>query len=224
MSKKILAVICLITVSLGTLALASQRPTNMQQQAGERSPVGDTPGQARVTPGTRQAPGPAAAPEHIVYRQFFHHLVQLKERAQTLERQGKSGKALRSYYKDKAGLNDDQSRLLNEIAADCEREVAQMDAKAKKIIDALKARFPDGKVPAGQQLPPPPPALKKMQEQRDMIILRARHRLSEAMGSQGFQQLNDFIKLNVAPKVTPAQLQGSQRAASQPGSGMPIIR
>jgi len=125
-----------------------------------------------------------------------------------LERQGRSGKAVRSYYKDRAGLNDEQSRILDEIAADCEREVAQIDAKAKKIIDALKARYPDGKVPAGEQLPPPPPVLKKMQEQRDMIILRSRDRLSQAMGAHGFQQLNDFIKLNVSPRVTPSQVQG----------------
>ena len=74
----------------------------------------------------------------------------LKERAKEVEAQGRSGKALRSHYKDKVGLNDKQSHVLDEIAADCDREVAEMDARAKVIIDDAHARFPGGVVPPGQ--------------------------------------------------------------------------
>ena len=153
-----------------------------------------------------QSPLPARAPEHIVYRQFFRHLLALKERATELERQGKNGNGLRSHYKDKIKLKDKDARALDQIASDCEREIAQIDARAKAIIQSARARFPNGKLPPGQQLPPPPPELKRMQLQRNVLIMQARERLRTAIGRDEFQKINDYIKLNFAPNVQPAQI------------------
>jgi hypothetical protein len=93
-----------------------------------------------------------------------------------------------------------------------------MDAEAKDIIDAAHARYPGGQVPAGEQLPPPPPELKKLQRQRDMAVLKARHRLRTELGEHGFRQVDDFLKLNFAPNVQPAQVGSGQPAPSQPGA------
>lgn len=209
--KSVSLVLCVVVISAGTFAFSGNTPANLPKPTKQQSPT-------ITTPATAQIPRSASAPEHVVYRQLFRHLVALKERAREIERQGKDGRALRSHYKDKAGLNDEQARILDGIAADCEREVAQMDAKAQKIIDAFKARFPGGKVPVGEK-PPPPPELHRMQQGRNMIIMHARERLRTALGAQGFQQLDDFVKLNVAPKVKPAQLQPQQPASTQQGAG-----
>lgn len=150
-----------------------------------------------------------------MYRQFFRHLLALKERAAELEREGKNGNGLRSYYKDKIKLNDRDARVLDQTAADCEREIKQFDARAKAIIQAVRARFPNGKVQSGEQLPPPPPELKRLQLERNVAIMQARERLRRAVGEHEFQKINDFIKLNFAPNVQPAQMNRPQAPPSQ---------
>lgn len=208
--KKVLTLLCVAALSAGALAFNLNPPTRGQAQTDQQSPPA-------TTVGTEESPRPSRAPEHVIYRQFFRHLMALKERADEVEAQGRSGKALRSHYKDKVKLSDRQSRLLDEIAADCDREVAEMDARAKRIIDDAHARFPNGVVPAGQRVPPPPPELKQMQRQRDSAVMRARHKLRAALGEEGFRQVDDFLKLNFAPNVQPAQLRPEGAASSQPG-------
>jgi len=209
--KKILAVLSTILVSVGSFAFASHPLVNNPAIASKAAPTG-------APLSTRQSPSPASAPEQVIYRQFFRHAVALKERAKEVERQGKDGGKLRSHYKDKMGLKDEHERILDEIAADTEREVAQLDAKAKKIIDELYARYPKGQVPAGEQLPPPPPELQKLQRLRDYNTLRARHRLKKELGEHGFKQVDDFLKLNFAPNVRPAPLK-PRLEQGQPANG-----
>lgn len=213
MNKKILVVLCILAITAGVFTLSSYPPTRGQTHVSNQTT-------ASAAHGTRQSPRPASAPEQIVYRQFLHHLMALKERAGEIERQGKNGKSLRSHYKDEIGLNDEQANILDQIAADCDREVAALDARAKKIIDAAHARYSNGIVSDGQQLPPPPPELRKLQEQREMIIMRARYRLRTALGEHGFQQIDDYIKLNFAKNIKPAQLSTQQLASPQPPGGM----
>lgn len=94
----------------------------------------------------------------------------------------------------------------------------KVDKKAQKIIDAARNKFPNGLVPAGQQLPPPPSELKTLQRQRDMIVMRGRHRLVTELGSYGFQQVDDFIKLKFTKDLNPAALRPKQPASAQQGS------
>jgi hypothetical protein len=96
--------------------------------------------------------------------------------------------------------------------------VKQLDAKAKKIIDELYARYPGGQVPAGEQLPPPPPELQQLQRMRDYSALRARHRLQKELGEHGFKQVDDFLKLNFAPNVRPAPIK-PRTGQAQPDNG-----
>jgi hypothetical protein len=211
--KKIFITLCVVAVSVGLLAFNGYLPTKGQTSATQPAPT-------QTAPGTRQSPRLTSAPEHVVYKLFFHHLMALKERAKEMERQGKNGKALRSHYKDAMGLKDEEASILDQIAADCERDVAQIDARAKKIIDAAYARNPKGVIPEGQEVPPPPPQLHKMQEERDMIIMRARYKLLTKLGKQGFQQVDDFLKLHFAPDVKPAQMNPGKSPNSpqtQPG-------
>lgn len=220
MKRKMLAVlcvVCIVAVSAGALSVNNSPSPSSQTQASKQAIPSNVV--ADAAPGTRQSPRPANAPEYVIYRQFFRHLMALKEKATELERQGKDGKKLRAHYKDLARLTDKQSRLLDKIAADCEREVALQDAQAQIIITAFRARFPGGRVPPGQQLPPPPSELRRMQQQRNNTIMRARYRLRAELGEQGFQQLDDFIKINVASKIKPARLQPSASASSQPEAG-----
>lgn len=208
MNRRVLATLCVVTVMMGMLALNMYPPLN-GKTAAKQPPPGSVP------PASLPSPRPAGAPEYVVYRHVFHHLLALKEHAKEVERRGDNGRALGNFYKDRARLSDDQELTFEKIAADCERDVAKLDAKAQKIIDAAHARFPNGKVPAGALIPPPPPELHKLQLERIATIMEARNRLRAALGEQGFQQLDDFIKVNVAPQVQPQPIAPEQGKAAQ---------
>lgn len=196
-NKKTLAIVCLIAIGLGVAAFNSFWPNGSRTVARQRSTTPTSSG------GTKESPHPSQAPEHVIYRQFFRHVVALKQRAADNESHGKNGKALRDHYKTKIGLKDKDAELLDQIAEECERETAKIDAKAQKIIDGVRRQFPNGNVPSTEQLPAPPPELKKLQLKRDMIVMRARHRLVTQLGSDGFRQIDGFIKINFAPEVQP---------------------
>src|SRR5437870_10373955 len=99
--KNILTLLCITAVCLTALTFKGHSsvppPTASKSQQSQTGATADP----------KQSPRPADAPEHIIYRMFFHHLMALKDRAADLESRGKNGKGLRSYYKDKARLNDD---------------------------------------------------------------------------------------------------------------------
>ena len=143
-------------------------------------------------------------PEHVIYRHLFHDIVALNEKADEMERQGQSaGLSLRTVYKRRAELTEDQARVLYEIALNCEQQVNAQDAKAKVIIDAYKSRYPGGRVPAGETPAPPSPELVGMQAERNAIILRSRDRLREIFGDAEFERFKGFLEHQVAPKIRP---------------------
>lgn len=192
--KKILVVFCLIAVGIGAFALLGNKPVASKPPVNNSSQTGENRG-------SRQDPLPANAPEHIVYGQFFRHLIALKKQAKDNEIKTKKQSKLHTHYKDKIKLKDDKAKILDNIAAECVREMAQTDEKAKKIIDEARSRFPDGKIPQGQQLPPPPKELKKLQRDRDMSVLKARQKLRNQLGDYDFQLVDDYIKINFARQI-----------------------
>jgi hypothetical protein len=135
---------------------------------------------------------------------LFHHLVFLKQKADEIERQGKGKSALLSRFQEDAKLTPAQFQQLYLIAADCEQKVAEQDTKAKAIIDAMRARYPDGKIPEGETPPPVPPELLAMQQERDAIVLRARGQLQQALGVKAFASFDTFVQSRVAADVKPA--------------------
>jgi hypothetical protein len=205
-TKKV-ALLCLLALLVGGLGFKNYLPTRGQ------TPTPQPP--ASETVGTKESPSPSQAPEHVVYRQFFRHLVALKQRAQEMESRGKSGKALRTHYKDKIGLKDREASLLEEIATDCELETAKIDERAQRIIEAARARVQNGRAASIEEIPPPPPELKKLQRHRDMVVMRGRHRLVTELGAYGFHQIDDFLKLNFARDVKPSAVQPKQRRTDQ---------
>jgi hypothetical protein len=196
MNKKALTGFALIAISLSVFAFNGYQPSS-----GKTSPL--TP--LSSPQGKKESPRPSDAPEHVIYRQFFHHLVTLKARAKDVESQGGDGRGLRSYFKRRANLTENEALVLDTVAADCEREVAVLDAKAKLIIDAYRARLVRGKIDS-KNLPPLPPELATLQEQRNLAILHARERLRKSLGHQAFSRLDDFIKINAERNSRPAQV------------------
>lgn len=143
-------------------------------------------------------------PEHVSYRFLFHHLRVLKEEGEKSERRGRGKSTLLLRFKEEAALNDNQFRKLQDEALECERRVAELDEKAKAIIEAAKAQFPLGIVPLGQNVPPPPPELQALQEERDSTILRSRDRLRAAFDEPSFARFHDSVQRRIASQVRTA--------------------
>jgi hypothetical protein len=132
---------------------------------------------------------------------LFHHLVFLKGKADDFAGQKKGTSALPKHFQEDARLSPDQFALLYQAAADCEQQVNDLDKKAMTIINQMKAPYPDGRLPAGEGPPPLPLELVKLQEDRNLAVLKARDRLRLQLGEQVFWQLDAFVERRVGAQI-----------------------
>ncbi|HEX8141061.1 MAG TPA: hypothetical protein VF553_00590 [Pyrinomonadaceae bacterium] len=197
MKKRKYMTIALSGVVLALSVLAFARPTTSTNILS----ANPTPFQQIRTIQRELARREVPVPDHVMYGLFLRYVSVLKKQAIKNERLGKDGSGLRSTYKHKADLSDNEAYMLEQIATECEQEVAQQDARAKVVIDAFRARYPNGIVPPGETLPPPPLELQVMKKERDAIVLRARDRLRAAFGEQEFMRFDQFIRSEVAPEI-----------------------
>jgi hypothetical protein len=140
-----------------------------------------------------------AIPEHLMYWHMFHHNVLLKQKADELEKQGQNGSAYRSRYKTFANLSDKEAQILDQVAKETYDRVTAQDERAKKVIDAIRAQGPDGKVQPGQANPEVPEQLKVMQKERDAMILAGITKLRSGFGPVRSADLDRFVKEKIGP-------------------------
>jgi hypothetical protein len=145
--------------------------------------------------------GSSEVPTHVTYGLFFGEMLALKKKADEMERSGRPAAALRDYDKRRAGLSDEQSLSLDQIAHDCNDKVIRINEEAKRIIDRERARHPHGKLNDGEQVPLPPKSLGVLEEQREKTILEAREQLRTVFGEKEFQRFDDFIHKDIAART-----------------------
>ena len=144
-------------------------------------------------------------PEHVTYGMFLRDLDTFNQKAEAASIKGdmRSREAYRNFYKGRAGWNDAEFGVLNEIAAGCQRQLKVIDAKARKIIDERRrVYYPNNQVRKDGQLAPPSPELKQLQAEHDAAILAARDQIRLTLGEQSFQRLQEFLKRNLVPTIT----------------------
>lgn len=198
---RLLAALCLLAFAVGSITFGrhgqplqrSQEPAAQDQTAGELPPE---------------------VPDEVAYKHLFNHVTAFKKEAEKVERAGKNPEPFKGYFKRKAGLSDDQVRLLDEIAAEGSLEVAALDTKARAIVKAYLAQYPGGQVPHGEKPAPRPPGLRAMAEERERLILHARDRLRSAFGEEEFIRFNKFVKRRIAPNVHAGVAQQAPSAPS----------
>lgn len=142
-------------------------------------------------------------PEHIIYRTLFHTIFLLNQEVDKAERAGRidSARAFRRAFRQDAELSDEQAAILNRTAAEYEQAVGSVDAKARKIIEARRANYPDSKLRAGQQPLPPSLELAALQRTRDALVLHYRANLREAFGENEWQRFVQSIPPRVAAGI-----------------------
>ncbi|MGI9106690.1 MAG: hypothetical protein ACR2G4_10625 [Pyrinomonadaceae bacterium] len=180
MNKRKAVIILLVTVLLVSAFAASKNVLSSRVNL--------------ISPSHRTSPlQDHSVPDHVVYGFLFRKVEFLNKRAKKLQSEGRIKGADTLPLQQEANLTQKQIRILNEIASACEQEVKQQDGKARTVIEAFRAQFPDRIVPKGVT-PLPPPELKTMWEERNAMILRARDRLRIALGEQEFYRLDQYAK------------------------------
>ena len=143
---------------------------------------------------------PAKPPLRTLYRHFLGFQNYLDRVADTHEKQGKDGSAFRSYNQKQLGFTDAQFTAVRQAAARLEPELREQDAKAKPIIDAIRAqRLSAPKSAAGP--PPLPPAIATLQNERDGVIDGEVARLKAELGPEAAAKLDTYLQHVFAANV-----------------------
>jgi hypothetical protein len=141
----------------------------------------------------------AQVPDHVVYRHVFHHVLALKKRAEEAENNGDDPTPYRTHFKRQAGLNDGQAAMLELAAVEFGEAEKILNARARPVIDAYRAQFPQGQV---FNHPVPPPAeLHSLSLERDALVLQKRDQLHSVFGSD-FAKFDSLVKKRVTEKPT----------------------
>lgn len=232
MNKRLFAlmgvVLCAVVASAGITTLrkraAGGAASAEAARRAPRTPVGGEAAKASALHAAPQEQEQARAaqtpannvPEHVLYWHMFRHHNFMHRKADEAERKGEDSSYMRNFYKREAKLDDSSAAALRQVAAEVEIEVGALDAQARKIIDAYRAKQGGGELKKGQPLPPPPAELAALQERRDSAILNARQRLRLTLGEGKFGEFNKFMREKVAPQIKPKSLD-SLRPASPGG-------
>lgn len=142
-------------------------------------------------------------PEHITYWFLFHHLSVLQKQSDEKARQGKNDLGSLSRFKDQTQLDDAQFQILMQIALNCESEASKLDKQAYEIIKIMHAKHPDGVIPSGEKIPVLPEDLNDLQQQRNQLVLRSRDNLRDALGEEGFANLQSAVVNQVKVAIEP---------------------
>jgi hypothetical protein len=132
--------------------------------------------------------------EHTPYRRFFRNIYILEREAERAEKEGRYVSAIgyRTYLSD-TGLSASQIQKVIHVANQCEERVANIDRKAKIVLDKRKSYYKDGILAPGQSLLPPSEELKTLQLERNTTILQYRDVLRTELGEQDYSRILEFI-------------------------------
>jgi hypothetical protein len=133
-------------------------------------------------------------PSYVLYDQIFRMVITFKNKTRDQQFRGETVSSINNYFKEEANLNDAQNEVLEQAAADFAAEVKPIDDQARQIIAQIRQQFPDGIVPAGQEVPPPPAELANLQAQRNALAVTHWNNLSNALGSEAFESLDNFAR------------------------------
>ena len=167
----------------------------------------------------RKASGFVHEPQ--LYRTLFHTVFLLNEEAEEAERAGRTeaAQALRRAFKQEADLEAEQGVVLDRLAAECEQAVRAVDARARAILAARRANYPEGKLRAGQQPLPPSAELLALQREREAVVLRYRDRLRAAFGPRAWEEFEQRVLLPFAAGLSAGGTQRHQPVEDGSGTG-----
>lgn len=163
-----------------------------------------------------QAPADAQpVPDHVIYLIYFRHLANLDQVAAQREAEGKEGGGWRSHEQRAAGLNEDEGKVLKQVAYDCIQAVTEVDKKIQNVIANFHAQRPQGEY----LRVPPPQELTQLEEEKTQIINAHIEQLESRLGEDAFKKLTAHVSNNFKPSVKQLPVQSPPPTAKLPGGG-----
>jgi len=207
-SNLIVLVITLLSVILGGSLIVTSQVNQSRVEISSTSGIKPKPENLKVPSqnGNQQNKNNnnllSDIPDEVTYRQIFKHIEELNKKADKEEQEkGKDGKKLRNLYKQMARLDENQARTLDRIASQANRELKKLDARARQIIDQIRALTPNRKIERGQTPPLPPQELFDLAKQRKEITINAINDLQKSLGPAEFIRFTQFINEKVKPGI-----------------------
>lgn len=227
--KRLVVIISLVAFATCALAIGSiAQKSDRQGQATVSSPSGlkekpgdlDTPkpsGPAQANPRGElpQQAAPQEVPQYVIYAQVFRHIKELHKKAAEEEREGRDGEHFRKLYKQMAKLDEVETSQLDQIAKETNDEIEKLNVRAKRIIDEIRAKHPDGKLGQGELPPTPPAELGELSAKRRDVIFQARERIRAVFGENEFQRFDKFLQERMKPAIRPLGNPGTPPAGPQ---------
>jgi hypothetical protein len=129
-------------------------------------------------------------PDYTLYDQLFRIVFSFSKKAESQELSSEKIIGLTNYFKNRANLTDEENQILQNIALEFIPQVAPIDAQARAIIEDARQKSATGIVSREQS---PPAELVNLQEQRNVLVLYYRDRLSASFGADRFAKFDEFI-------------------------------
>ena len=149
------------------------------------------------------------------YRLLFRRAAIYKKRSDDATLQSQDKTHLRRILPVGLQLNSEDAARFEQIALDCQYDLAPLEAEIRVAIMKFKARFPGGKVPHGADMQPPP-ELATLAGIEDSVVLRYRDLLRAGMERENFQRTEGKVRDLFGSGATKIQLNsGSIRESSQ---------
>lgn len=144
-------------------------------------------------------------PEARAFASFFRATVRLDDRAQELDRTGKTSKGLRRGIASALGLSDSAYETIVAVARKVERRVERLDARAREIIGRIQAEYA-GPVRKAN-VPPPPAELTRLQDERDKIVSEGIAELQSRLGDESFSAVKAYLSRRMGTKARLVRLE-----------------
>lgn len=151
----------------------------------------------------------ANVPTAVLYRMFFQHVQFLSDRSDVQASAGKPDAALlRNHYQTVIGLTATEHEALRTVALKNAQTVKQFDNRAKAIIQAERAKYPNGRVPMGAKLPTPPDSLVQLNQQREDATAADIATLKTVLDAPAVSKIDNYIQTVFAKNITTNPLTG----------------
>jgi hypothetical protein len=149
----------------------------------------------------------AEVPEYVVYDRMFILIEIFRKMAEEQASRGEEVTAFHGYFEREANLNDWQAKILRETSVEYAHAVEVVDSQAEIVIEELRKEYPAGSMPEGDLIKPSPELLR-LQDQRNILALQYRDQLSDLLGHDKFEELNQFVRGRFASgfQVVPVSL------------------
>jgi hypothetical protein len=137
-----------------------------------------------------------------VYQAFFNHIVALESAAVEHDKAGRKGDEVRAYYQKLLKLTDVEAADLKRVATDYQNALHDLEAKAKSVVEAAWAPYPNHRVPLGAKVPEMPEELNQLERERvDMINAHAKL-LEALLDPATFKRVDNYVQNVLAKQVT----------------------